>query len=201
MWLDGVYLDSRSPMEAADRVESDPFSLLMQLTTRGLVVHSERFEEKMMENGGNVTTWYVEDRGHVDAIWGDSEEYKLKLLISLKRLYPRFFGEIKFIRRHRPFFSIIKRDAVVITRSSPESFSRSISHPGLWLIIICVVFSGILSTTERRVSKEGRYSLCSIDLGFQKIRPSFQYVPFQRATNRDIIRIPSPVQDFSGYSW
>ena len=44
------------------------------------MVHSERFEEKMMENGGNVTTWYVEDRGHVDAIWGDSEEYKLKLI-------------------------------------------------------------------------------------------------------------------------
>ena len=81
MWLDGVYLDSRSPMEAADRAGERPVFLTHATDDpRVSVVHSERFEEKMMENGGNVTTWYVEDRGHVDAIWGDSEEYKLKLI-------------------------------------------------------------------------------------------------------------------------
>ena len=34
----------------------------------------------MLDNGWNVDTWYVEDRGHVDAIWGNSDEYKMKLV-------------------------------------------------------------------------------------------------------------------------
>ncbi len=80
-WLDGVYLDSRSPMEAADSAGDRPVFLTHATDDpRVSVVHSERFEEKMLENGGNVTTWYVEDRGHVDAIWGDSDEYKMKLI-------------------------------------------------------------------------------------------------------------------------
>ena len=33
----------------------------------------------MIENGGNVETWYVEDRAHVDAMWSDSEEYQDRL--------------------------------------------------------------------------------------------------------------------------
>ena len=78
--IDGVYLDSRStngsgrPCWRATRflahATDDP---------RVSVVHSERFEEKMMENGGNVTTWYVEDRGHVDAIW-ENPEYQGRLV-------------------------------------------------------------------------------------------------------------------------
>ena len=43
------------------------------------VEHAERFEERMIENGGNVETWYVEDRAHVDAMWSDSEEYENRL--------------------------------------------------------------------------------------------------------------------------
>ena len=41
------------------------------------VEHSERFEERMIENGGNVGTWYVEDRAHVDAMWSDSKNTKI----------------------------------------------------------------------------------------------------------------------------
>jgi len=33
----------------------------------------------MISNGANVTTWYVNERGHVDALWGNSDEYQLKL--------------------------------------------------------------------------------------------------------------------------
>jgi hypothetical protein len=33
----------------------------------------------MISNGANVTTWYVDERGHVDALWGNSEEYSSKL--------------------------------------------------------------------------------------------------------------------------
>ena len=43
------------------------------------IEHSETFEERMISNDANVTTWYVEQRGHVDALWGNSEEYKTKL--------------------------------------------------------------------------------------------------------------------------
>tara|TARA_B100001175_G_scaffold143585_1_gene121902 strand:- start:12911 stop:13957 length:1047 start_codon:yes stop_codon:yes gene_type:complete len=75
-WLAGVDLDARSAMEAADNAGERPVFLTHAIEDpRVSVVHSERFETKMLENGGNVTTWYVEDRGHVDAIWGESEEY------------------------------------------------------------------------------------------------------------------------------
>ena len=33
----------------------------------------------MISNDANVTTWYVEQRGHVDALWGNSNEYQSKL--------------------------------------------------------------------------------------------------------------------------
>ena len=33
----------------------------------------------LTENGGNVETWYVEDRAHVDAMWSNSEEYENRL--------------------------------------------------------------------------------------------------------------------------
>jgi hypothetical protein len=34
----------------------------------------------MLDNGGTVTAWYVDDRGHVDAIWGESDEYQERLV-------------------------------------------------------------------------------------------------------------------------
>ena len=43
------------------------------------IEHSVTFEERMISNDANVTTWYVEQRGHVDALWGNSEEYQTKL--------------------------------------------------------------------------------------------------------------------------
>jgi len=80
-WLAGVSLDARSPMEAADDAgEREVFLTHAIDDPRVSVVHSERFEARMLENGGDVTTWYVEDRGHVDAIWGESDEYKSNLI-------------------------------------------------------------------------------------------------------------------------
>ena len=80
-WLAGVSLTERSPMEAADNAgEREVFLTHAVDDPRVSVVHSERFEARMIENGGDVTTWYVQDRGHVDAIWGESEEYKTNLV-------------------------------------------------------------------------------------------------------------------------
>ena len=80
-WLAGVGLDERSPMEAADTAgDREVFLTHGKDDPRVSIVHAERFESRMLENGGNVDTWYVENRGHVDAIWGDSDEYKMKLV-------------------------------------------------------------------------------------------------------------------------
>ena len=80
-WLVGVELDARSPMEAALNAGSRPVFLTHGIEdTRVSIFHSQNFEEKMDEVGGNVTTWYVPNRGHVDAIWGESEEYKGNLV-------------------------------------------------------------------------------------------------------------------------
>jgi dipeptidyl aminopeptidase/acylaminoacyl peptidase len=68
-------------MEAADNAgEREVFLTHAVDDPRVSVVHSERFEARMIENGGDVTTWYVQDRGHVDAIWGESDEYKTNLV-------------------------------------------------------------------------------------------------------------------------
>ena len=76
-WLAGVSLDERSPMEAADNAGERPVFLTHgKDDPRVSIVHSERFEQRMLDNGGDVETWYVDDRGHVDAIWGDSEQYQ-----------------------------------------------------------------------------------------------------------------------------
>ena len=80
-WLAGVGLDERSPMEAADTAgDREVFLTHGKDDPRVSIVHAERFESRMLDNGGNVDTWYVEDRGHVDAIWGNSDEYKMKLV-------------------------------------------------------------------------------------------------------------------------
>ena len=79
-WLAGVDLDGKNPMDAAENSGDRPIFLThAKDDPRVSVVHSERFEQRMLDNDGNVTTWYVEDRGHVDAIWGNSEEYQTKL--------------------------------------------------------------------------------------------------------------------------
>ena len=80
-WLAGVDLDGRSPMEAADVAGERPVFLTHgKDDPRVSIVHSERFEARMLENGGDVTTWYVDDRAHVDAIWGESDTYKSNLI-------------------------------------------------------------------------------------------------------------------------
>ena len=79
-WMAGADLDGRNPIHAADAAGERPVFLTHGLEdTRVSVEHSERFEERMIENGGNVGTWYVEDRAHVDAMWSDSEEYQDRL--------------------------------------------------------------------------------------------------------------------------
>ncbi len=73
-WMAGADLDGRNPIHAADAAGERPVFLTHGLEdTRVSVEHAERFEERMIENGGNVETWYVEDRAHVDAMWSDSE--------------------------------------------------------------------------------------------------------------------------------
>ena len=80
-WLAGVSLDERSPMEAADEAGVRPTFLTHgKEDPRVSIVHSERFEARMLGTGGSVTTWYVDDRAHVDAIWGESDEYREKLV-------------------------------------------------------------------------------------------------------------------------
>ena len=84
-WLVGVELDARSPMEAAENAGDRPVYLTHgKEDPRVSIVHSENFEERMIFEGGDVSTWYVNDRGHVDAIWGDSGEYKNKLVSFFK---------------------------------------------------------------------------------------------------------------------
>ena len=79
-WLAGVSLTERSPLEAADNAGDRPVFLTHgKEDPRVSIEHSQIFEEKMISNGANVTTWYVNERGHVDALWGNSEEYQLKL--------------------------------------------------------------------------------------------------------------------------
>ena len=80
-WLAGVDIDGRSPMEAADDAGDRPVYLTHgKEDVRVSIEHSERFEKRMLENDGNVSTWYVEDRAHVDAIWGESDEYRERLV-------------------------------------------------------------------------------------------------------------------------
>ncbi|HJL54828.1 MAG: hypothetical protein QGF28_04710 [Candidatus Thalassarchaeaceae archaeon] len=80
-WLAGVDLDERSPMEAAGEAGERPVFLTHgKEDPRVSIVHSERFEARMLDNGGTVTAWYVDDRGHVDAIWGESDEYQERLV-------------------------------------------------------------------------------------------------------------------------
>ena len=84
-WLIGVELDARSPMEAATNAgDREVFLTHGKEDPRVSIIHSENFEEEMNKEGGNVTTWYVSDRGHVDAIWGESDEYKSKLISFFK---------------------------------------------------------------------------------------------------------------------
>ncbi len=79
-WLAGVDLDERSPLEAAEKAGNRPVFLTHGLEdARVSLEHSERFRDSMIDNGGNVTTWFVEDRAHVDAIWGESTEYQMHL--------------------------------------------------------------------------------------------------------------------------
>ena len=76
-WLVGVELDARSPMEAALNSDSRPVFLTHGMEDpRVSIVHSQNFEERMNDVDGNISTWYVPSRGHVDAIWGESDEYK-----------------------------------------------------------------------------------------------------------------------------
>lgn len=80
-WLVGVELDARSPLEAASNAGSRPVFLTHGIEDpRVSIVHSQNFEEEMRKTGGNITTWYVPNRGHVDSIWGESEEYKSHLI-------------------------------------------------------------------------------------------------------------------------
>jgi acetyl esterase/lipase len=80
-WLAGVDIDGRSPMEAADDAGDRPVYLTHgKEDVRVSIEHAERFEKRMSENDGNVSTWYVEDRSHVDAIWGESDEYRERLV-------------------------------------------------------------------------------------------------------------------------
>ena len=84
-WLVGVELDARSPMEAAKNAGDRPVFLTHGIEDpRVSIVHSENFEETMKIEGGNVSTWYVQDRGHVDSIWGESEEYENKVVSFFK---------------------------------------------------------------------------------------------------------------------
>ena len=84
-WLVGVELDARSPMEAATNAGDRPVFLTHGIEDpRVSIVHSEKFEEIMKLEGGNVSTWYVQDRGHVDAIWGESEDYEYKVVSFFK---------------------------------------------------------------------------------------------------------------------
>jgi dipeptidyl aminopeptidase/acylaminoacyl peptidase len=84
-WLVGVELDARSPMEAATNAGDRPVFLTHGIEDpRVSIVHSENFEEIMKLEEGNVSTWYVQDRGHVDAIWGESEEYENKVVSFFK---------------------------------------------------------------------------------------------------------------------
>ena len=79
-WLAGVSLTERSPLEAADNAGDRPVFLTHgKEDPRVSIEHSETFEERMISNDANVTTWYVEQRGHVDALWGNSNEYQSKL--------------------------------------------------------------------------------------------------------------------------
>ena len=76
-WLAGVDLDEKSAMDAADNAGDRPVFLThAKDDPRVSILHSERFEQRMLDNGGNVETWYVDDRGHVDAIWGESQQYE-----------------------------------------------------------------------------------------------------------------------------
>ena len=60
--------------------EIDRFSSHMDSRIPECLLNTQNgFEERMIENGGNVETWYVEDRAHVDAMWSDSEEYENRL--------------------------------------------------------------------------------------------------------------------------
>ncbi|HAJ05976.1 MAG TPA: hypothetical protein DCL76_05435 [Chloroflexi bacterium] len=80
-WLVGVKLDERSPMEAADSANDRPVFLTHgKKDPRVSIVHSQRFEQRIINNKGNVTAWYVDNRAHVDAIWGESIAYKKKLI-------------------------------------------------------------------------------------------------------------------------
>ena len=79
-WLAGVSLTERSPLEAADNAGERPVFLTHgKEDPRVSIEHSQTFEARMISNGANVTTWYVDERGHVDALWGNSDEYSSKL--------------------------------------------------------------------------------------------------------------------------
>ena len=51
----------------------------------------------MIENGGDVETWYVEDRAHVDAMWSDSEEYENRLTSFFEVFFSKMHLECNYI--------------------------------------------------------------------------------------------------------
>ena len=78
--VDTIVATGCSIKEAAEKAGNRPVFLTHGLEdARVSLEHSERFRDSMIENGGNVTTWFVEDRAHVDAIWGESTEYQMNL--------------------------------------------------------------------------------------------------------------------------
>ena len=50
------------------------------------ITHSESFESIAIENGVNISTWYVEGVSHVDSIWSHTEEYEENLTTFFKSL-------------------------------------------------------------------------------------------------------------------
>ena len=43
------------------------------------ITHSESFEHIAIENGVNISTWYVEGASHVDSIWSHTEAFEENL--------------------------------------------------------------------------------------------------------------------------